>query len=50
MLFRSIGLAAPQIRYIMQAIAEKGIKISPDVLTVEEAADVIAAYLNKGRV
>lgn len=45
----SIGLAAPQIRYIMQAIAEKGMKVSPDVLTVEEAADAIAAYLNKGR-
>ena len=45
----SIGLAAPQIRYIMQAIAKKGMEISPDVLTVEEAADAIATYLKQGR-
>lgn len=45
----SIGLAAPQIRYIMQAIVKKGMDISPDVLTVEEAADAIAMYLKQGR-
>ena len=45
----SIGLAAPQIRYIMQAIVKKGMEISPDVLTVEEAADAIATYLKQGR-
>ena len=44
----SIGLAAPQIRYIMKAIAEKGMDIQTDVLTVEEAADAIATYLQKG--
>jgi len=44
----SIGLAAPQIRYIMKAIADKGMDIQADVLTVEEAADIIAAYLQQG--
>lgn len=44
----SIGLAAPQIRYIMKAIAEKGMDIQTDVLTVEEAADAIATYLQQG--
>ncbi len=44
----SIGLAAPQIRYIMQRIAQKGMTIKADVLTVEEAADIIAAYLKQG--
>lgn len=44
-----IGLAAPQIRYIMNEIAKKGIDIKTDVLTVEEAADLIATYLKQGR-
>ncbi len=44
----AIGLAAPQIRYIMEAISKKGLAISTDVLTVEEAADMIAAYLQQG--
>lgn len=44
-----MGLAAPQIRYIMNGIVEKGMDIKADVLTVEEAADIIASYLNQRR-
>lgn len=44
----SIGLAAPQIRYITQILAKKGMAIKEDILTVEEAADIIAAYLKQG--
>ncbi|HHX60416.1 MAG TPA: energy-coupling factor transporter ATPase [Epulopiscium sp.] len=44
----AMGLAAPQIRYIMQAIIQKGMNIKADILTVEEAADIIAAYLKQG--
>ncbi len=44
----SIGLAAPQIRYITKALLKKGMAIKEDILTVEEAADIIAAYLQQG--
>ncbi len=45
-----IGLAVPQIRYIMQELKNKGMDIDSDVLTVEEAAAKIKEYLlNKRR-
>ena len=44
----NIGLAAPEIRYIMEALIAKGIHIKADILTVEEAADAIATYLAQG--
>ncbi len=43
-----IGLAMPQIRYIMNALKAKGMDIDTDVLTVEEAAAKITAYLRSG--
>ena len=43
----NMGLAAPEIRYIMEAITTKGMDIKTDILTVEEAADAIAAYLQQ---
>lgn len=43
-----IGLAMPQIRYIMEALKEKGMPVTEDVLTVEEAADILIKYLRKG--
>lgn len=43
-----IGLAMPQIRYIMNALKAKGMDIDTDVLTVEEAAAKITAYLKSG--
>lgn len=36
-----IGLAAPQVTYIMHELQEKGMHVSADVTTVEEAADEI---------
>lgn len=43
-----IGLAMPQIRYIMETLKEKGMPVTEDVLTVEEAADILIKYLRKG--
>lgn len=42
-----IGLAVPQIRDIMEALKLKGMAVDTDVLTVEEAAAKIAAYLRE---
>lgn len=42
-----IGLAMPQIRYVMAALKEKGMPIDTDVLTVEEAANQLIKYLNE---
>ena len=44
----TMGLAAPEIKYIMQALARKGMAIKDDILTVEEAADLIVVYLQQG--
>lgn len=38
-----IGLAAPQVTYVMNALADAGISIDTNVITVEEAADEISA-------
>ncbi|MDO4285419.1 MAG: energy-coupling factor transporter ATPase [Eubacteriales bacterium] len=40
-----IGLAAPQMTYIMQYLKEKGMPVRTDVLTVEEAAAEILQYV-----
>ena len=40
-----IGLAAPQITYIMHALAEKGMAVSTDATTVEEAKESILKAL-----
>ena len=42
-----IGLGVPQIRHIMDALKEKGMLVDTDVLTVEEAADQLIAYLQE---
>ncbi len=42
-----IGLARPQIAYILEALKQKGMKVDTDVLTVEEAALQIKAILLK---
>lgn len=39
-----LGLAAPQITYIMQLLKERGLDVNTDVLTVEEAAKEILAH------
>ena len=47
MKLEEIGLAMPQIRYVMAALKEKGMPIDTDVLTVEEAASQLIKYLNE---
>lgn len=37
----AIGLAAPQVTYIMNALSENGLDVKTDVITIEEAADEI---------
>ena len=39
-----LGLAAPQITYIMKLLKERGMDVSTDALTVKEAAAEIMAY------
>ena len=36
-----VGLAAPQVTYIMHDLKEKGFRVRTDVTTIEEAADEI---------
>lgn len=42
-----IGLAAPQITYIIHELRDHGVQIDPDLITVEEARDAILALLGK---
>lgn len=37
----TIGLAAPQVTYIMHELQEKGLRVNPDVTTIEEAKNEI---------
>ena len=40
-----VGLAAPQVTYMMHALAEKGIPVDVEVTTIQEAAEEIAKVL-----
>ena len=42
-----VGLAAPQVTYIMHDLKEKGLPVSANVTTVEEAAREISTALEK---
>jgi energy-coupling factor transport system ATP-binding protein len=42
----TVGLAAPQVTYLMHELKAAGWNIPADATTVEEAADAIKAYLN----
>lgn len=43
----SVGLAAPQVTYIMNALAEKGFPVSTDATTIEEATEAIYGAYQK---
>lgn len=43
-----MGLAAPQITYIVHGLKEHGVPIADDITTVPEAKDAILALLKKG--
>ena len=40
-----VGLAAPQVTYIMQALKEKGLDVDTDITTIEEARIAILKAL-----
>lgn len=40
-----VGLAAPQVTYIMHALREKGLDVDADATTIEEAADELMRVL-----
>lgn len=40
-----MGLAAPQVTYIMQALAKKGMKVDTTAITVTEAVEEILKAL-----
>lgn len=42
-----IGLAVPQICYVMEALKAKGLDMDSNVLTTEEAAQKLTSYLRK---
>ena len=42
-----VGLAAPQVTYIMHDLQEKGLPVNVEVTTVEEAVDEILAAMEK---
>jgi len=41
----SIGLAAPQIAYLMRELRQKGFDIEENVFTVEQAKEVLVKLL-----
>ena len=41
----AVGLAAPQVTYVMHDLKERGFDVSPDATTIEEAADEIVRFL-----
>ena len=43
----AVGLAAPQVTYIMHDLAERGLPVRTDVTTVSEAADEILKYVGR---
>ena len=43
----AMGLAAPQLTYIMHALKQKGLKVDPNATTVEEARDDILRALKE---
>ena len=42
-----VGLAAPQVTYLMHELREKGLRVDLDATTVEEAKQSILAVLKK---
>ena len=42
-----IGLAAPQVTYLMYALKEKGFDVNTDVITIEEARAEILRVMKK---
>lgn len=45
-----VGLAAPQVTYLVKALKEKGIPISDEIFTIEEAKKELIKYFTKGAI
>ena len=46
-----MGLAAPQVTYIVHKLKEKGLEVETDAITIKEAAeDILAALKAIGKV
>ena len=41
-----VGLAAPHVTYVMHDLQERGLPVSPDATTIQEAADEIMRGLH----
>lgn len=46
-MLESIGLAAPQVSYVMMGLKEKGFDVPADVYTIDEATEVLYALLKQ---
>lgn len=44
----SVGLAVPQVTYLIRALREKGFDISEDIITIEQAKKELLKFLKKG--
>ncbi len=44
-----MGLAAPQVTYVIHALRERGVELDEDITTVEEARDALLEALRTGR-
>ena len=42
-----VGLAAPQVTYIMQALHQKGLPVNTDATTIDEAAEEVLRVLRQ---
>lgn len=42
-----MGLAAPQVTYVIHALRERGVEVDEDITTVEEARDALCAVLKR---
>ncbi len=41
----TIGLMAPQVTYVIEELAKRGVRLSHNAITVEQAVDAIVSYL-----
>lgn len=46
-ILESIGLAVPQVTYLMKALREKGFEVSDNIFTIEQGKDELLKILLK---
>lgn len=45
----SVGLAVPQVTYLMKGLREKGFNVSEDAFTIEQAKEEILKFLRSAK-